>query len=372
MQHKSFLYSFVSFCLFCFLQAAQLQAQALNPDLAKDTLIVGIAGNKPFIITTDKPHDPKGITIEIWENIANEMKWAYTYKYFASVSEALQALENGAVDLVAGPITITSCRVERMGFSQPYYQSSLSIVSRMDKPDLWEKISPFFSFRLLIAIVMLLLILAAVGMLLWLAERKESPEQFPSDPLKGIGSGMWLTIVTMSTTGYGDMAPVTLRGRIIAGTWMIVTLIFATSMVAGIASTLTLSSMGAKTVTNIEQLSNKKVATIQGSPAVAFLKEHNVTAVAVADLGEAFAKLKNHEVEAVVYDHPQLRYYLKNNEDQELYLSKAEYYKQGYGFAFPLKSSLLHDVNRSMLELAEDHDIARITDYYLGAQQYLK
>ena len=346
-----------------------MQAQPLTPDPAKDTLIVAIAGNKPFIIETAKSDDPKGIAIEIWESIANEKKWIYTYKSFGSVSEALQALENGTVDLVAGPISITSGRVERMGFSQPYYQSSLSIVSRMDKPGFWEKIKPFFSFRLLIAIVMLLMILAAVGLLLWLAERKESPEQFPSDPVKGIGNGMWLTIVTMSTTGYGDMAPVTLRGRIIAGTWMVVTLIFATSMVAGIASTLTLSSLGAKTVTNIEQLSNKKVATIQGSPAVAFLKEHNVTEVAVTDLAEAFAKLKNHEVEAVFYDRPQLRYYLKNNEDKELYLAKAEYYKQGYGFAFPLKSSLVHDVNRTMLELAEEHDIARITDYYLGAQQ---
>ena len=369
MPVRSFCKSFVLLFSVSFLISIQTQAQ---PDLINpttDTLTVGIAGNAPFIIQTDKPGHPKGIAIEIWERIANDKNWTYRYKSFDTVSEALKALDNGTVNLVAGPISITSDRVERMSFSQPYYQSSLSLVSRADKPSFWEKIKPFFSFKLLIAVAVFLLILASVGTLLWLAERKASPEQFPADPVKGIGNGMWLAIVTMSTTGYGDLAPVTLKGRIIAGTWMVVTIIFATSMVAGIASTLTLSSLGSNTVTNVEQLSNKRVAMIKGSPAEAFLYEHNVNEVAVADLNEGIVKLKNRDVEAVIYDRPQLRYYLKNNSNKGLYLAKAEYYKQGYGFAFPIKSSLVHDVNRTMLELAEEHDIARITDYYLGTQE---
>lgn len=369
MPVKSHRKSLISLCFvsFLFTIPALAQPAVINP--TTDTLTVGIAGSAPFVIETDKPDNPKGITIEIWESIANQKNWMYRYKSFDTVSEALKALDDGTVNLVAGPISITSQRVERMGFSQPYYQSSLSIVSRVDKPSFWDKIKPFFSFKLLIAVAVFLFILAIVGTLLWLAERKESPEQFPADPAKGIGNGMWLAIVTMSTTGYGDMAPITVKGRVIAGTWMVVTIIFATSMVAGIASTLTLSSLGSNTITNIEQLPNKKVATIQGSPAEAFLDEHNVTEVAVADLDEAVMKLKDRDVEAVIYDRPQLRYYLKNHADEGLYLSKAEYFKQGYGFAFPLKSPLVHDVNRTMLELAEDHDIARIIDYYLGVQK---
>lgn len=368
MPFKSFRYFLISICFFTSLFSVQAEAQPTSINPATDTLIVAIAGSEPFIIHTDNPDDPKGITIEVWENIANKKKWSYRYKSFNTVSEALQALDNGTVNLVAGPISITSQRVERMGFSQPYYQSSLSIVSRVDEPSFWEKIKPFFSSKLLIAVLMFLLILATVGTLLWLAERKASPDQFPSEPMKGIGNGMWLAIVTMSTTGYGDMAPITLRGRILAGAWMIITIIFATSMVAGIASTLTLSSLGSNTVTNIEQLSNKKVATIQGSPAEAFLKEHNTEEVSVADLDEAITKLKNRQVEAVIYDRPQLRYFLKNNVDEGLYLAKAEYYKQGYGFAFPLRSPLIYEVNRSLLTLAEDHSTERIINYYLGVQ----
>lgn len=345
---------------------APLKAQTDSTRTTGDTLLVGIAGSEPFIIQSDNEYDPQGIAVEIWENIANSKNWLYHYKSFHSVSDALTALDNGSIDMVVGPISITSSRVKEMGFSQPYFQSSLAIVSRAEKPGLWQKIKPFFSFQLLIAVAIFVFILAVVGTLLWLAERKASPEQFPANPAKGIGNGMWLAIVTMSTTGYGDMAPITLKGRIVAGTWMVVAIIFATSMVAGIASTLTLSSLGSSTVTNIEQLSGKKVATIDGSSSESFLKEHNADEVPVDNLKEAFAKLKDRDVYAIVYDRPQLKYYLKNNEDKHLYLAKAEYYKQGYGFAFPLNSKLVHDVNRTMLELAEDHSSQRIIDYYLG------
>jgi polar amino acid transport system substrate-binding protein len=285
------------------------------------------------------------------------------------VDNALHALTNGNLDLVVGPISITSKRIEHMRFSQPFYNSSLAIVSRKDKLGLWEKVKPLFSIRLLIAIIGFLIILLIVGTLFWFAERKESPNQFPRTPVNGIANGMWLAIVTMSTTGYGDKAPVTLWGRIIAGSWMVISIIFATSMVAGIASTLTLSSLSNSTISNIEQLSERKAATISGSPSEVFLKENNITAVGVNTLREAVNLLRFNKVDAVVYDRPQLLYYLKKNQDENLYIAKAEYYKQGYGFAFPMNTTLVYKVNRALLELAEDQNTQRIIDYYLNKDE---
>lgn len=180
---------------------------------------------------------------------------------------------------------------------------------------------------------------------------------------------MCLPNVTMSTTGYGDKAPITLWGRIIAGAWMVICIIFATSIAAGIASTLTLSSLSTSTISNIEQLTQSKVATISASPSEEFLKEHKITAVGVNDLNEAIFRLKNKEVDAVVYDRPQLLYYLKNTRDESLQIAKAEYYKQGYGFAFPLNSSLVYQVNRALLELSEDQNIAEIITDYLDKDE---
>lgn len=340
-----------------------MQGQAQETDTIKPTLRIGVAGSEPFVFN----ENDKGIAIEIWDKIAEKQSWEFEYIPHNSVEEALNALDKKDLDLVVGPISITSNRVKNMRFSQPFYNSSISIISRTGNQSFWQKIKPLFSIKLLMAVGIFLIILAIVGTFLWLAERKESPEQFPHDPVKGIGTGMWLAIVTMSTTGYGDKAPITLAGRIIAGSWMIISIIFATSMVAGIASTLTLTSIGSTTITNLEQLSGRKVVAISGSPSAHFLTKSKIKSIGASSLNEAMEKLENEEVEAVVYDRPQLLYYLKNNQsDNEiLNISKAEYYKQGYGFAFPLDSHLVYNVNRSLLELAENQEIEGIIHDYI-------
>jgi len=340
-----------------------LHAQAKETDTIQNTLRIGLAGSEPFVF--DK--NDTGIVVEIWDKIAEKQSWDFKYIPFNTVERALSALDNEDLDLVVGPISITSNRVEKMRFSQPFYNSSISIISRIGNQSFWQKIKPLFSFKLLMAVGIFLIILAIVGSFLWLAERKKSPEQFPHDPIKGIGTGMWLAIVTMSTTGYGDKAPITLAGRIIAGSWMIISIIFATSMVAGIASTLTLTSIGSTTITNLEQLSGRKAATISGSPSAQFLSQSKIKSIGVSSLDDAMKKLENEEVEAVVYDRPKLLFYLKNNQgdNETLNISKAEYYKQGYGFAFPLDSKLVYSVNRTLLELAENQEIEGVIHNYI-------
>lgn len=332
------------------------------------SLKVGLAGGAPFVVK-DSSQSPSGIAVEIWEDVAAESNLSYKYIDFDSVKGALAALEQGEIDLVVGPISITSERVSHMRFSQPYYQSSMAIASRLGKPDLWDRIKPFFSFKLVIAIAIFLFILSLVGALLWLAERKESPDQFPPTFASGVANGMWLAIVTMSTTGYGDKAPVTLWGRIIAGVWMVVSIIFATSMVAGIASTLTLSGLGDSTINTIEQLSGKSAAAVLGSPAEQFLKDHFVKEYPYPTLEEAMKALGDKKVDAVIFDRPQLLFYKQSHPNEKIYIAKAEYYKQGYGFAFPLNSKLPHQVNIKMLELAEEGRNSTTTKSWIGKDE---
>ncbi|MBO3099525.1 transporter substrate-binding domain-containing protein [Gelidibacter pelagius] len=368
MTFKNIATSFLLLCFTSLFSITTLYAQEAKVARSNtEELFVGVAGNEPFVFAQNS--STKGIAIEIWEELAKKKSWDYTYKTFDTVEDALYALNKGELDVVVGPISITSQRLEYMNFSQPFYNSSLAIVSRVDELTLWQKVKPLFSIKLLFAVGIFLIILAIVGALLWLAERKRSPEQFPSKIADGIGTGMWLAIVTMSTTGYGDKAPITLWGRIIAGSWMIISIIFATSMVAGIASTLTLSSLGTSTYSNVEQLAGRKVATISASPSEAFLKEYKAKITGVDNINEAMSKLVNKEVDAVVYDRPQLLYYMKNHKDEELFIAKAEYYKQGYGFAFPVDSKLIYDVNRTLLELAEHQEVLNIVHHYLDKDE---
>ena len=109
-------------------------------------------------------------------------------------------------------MSITAERARRARFSQPYFQSALSILSRTEGLSLWRRVAPFFNAAFYSAVAVLLCVLTLVGTLVWLAERRAPDTHFPAQPRRGIANGIWFAVVTMSTVGYGDLAPKTRLG----------------------------------------------------------------------------------------------------------------------------------------------------------------
>jgi len=354
---------YIAFLLVTFFST--IPAFAQQPDTSN--LRIGIAGSSPFIMGSN--NSQSGIAVEIWDAVADAENWNYTTQNFTTVSDALTALKIGKLDVVVGPVSITSERVKSFDFSQPYYFSGLSILSRKDDPTLLDRVRPFFSMKLAIAVLVFLLILAIVGTLIWLAERKKSPEQFPEDMPHGIANGMWLAIVTMSTTGYGDRAPITFWGRVIAGTWMVISIIFATTMVAGIASTLTLTGMSSNTITEASQLSGKKVAAPSFQVAKPFLDEFHAKSIQTNSLEEAYQLMEDKKVSAIVFDRPQLLYFKKRHPSANIIVGPSVYEPTGYGFAFTLKSPLIKKVNIRMLNLTETGRVKHIVEAWISDQK---
>jgi len=366
MRKKINLFQFNLIFLLSTLSFLFLSNTASAVEKKSKTFNVGVAGSAPFV---DNINKNQGISVQLWKELAFQTGIAYKTTNFSDVSSGIEALENGTIDVLVGPISITAERSEQVKFTQPYFQSSLSILSRTDEPSFWERILPFFSKKFFIAVCVFVLILSIVGTLLWLAERKRNSEQFPPQPAKGIANGMWCAIVTMSTTGYGDIAPLTLMGRIISGTWMVISIVFATTMVAGIASTLTLTGMDVSVISTAEQLSNAKVAVVANSPSEDFAREYGAKITEVQSLNEAYNQLKNKKVDAVIYDRPQLLYFLQQRNDKSIAVSVAEYLRQGYGFALPLNTEIQHELNVQLLYMQESGQSDRIIHEWLGNRQ---
>jgi voltage-gated potassium channel len=80
-------------------------------------------------------------------------------------------------------------------------------------------------------LLMFAIVLTGGAVLSFLAERHAQPQVFSS-----LGASLWWAITTLTTTGYGDMAPVTLAGRMIGGAVMIGGL-GTISLLAGILAT---------------------------------------------------------------------------------------------------------------------------------------
>jgi len=70
--------------------------------------------------------------------------------------------------------------------------------------------------ELVLSFVMVIFLIIIASCLLYFAEHNRQPDSFSSIP-----ATLWWAVVTLTTTGYGDMAPITIVGKILAGIIML-------------------------------------------------------------------------------------------------------------------------------------------------------
>jgi len=330
-------------------------------------LRVGVAGSAPFVIVEDSTI--KGISIDIWQDIAQRENWDYQLVPQNTVSESLTNLQNGNLDLAIGSISITANRAEAVAFTQAFFLAEIAILTENTSTSLWRKIRPFFTIAVFSSIFVLIILLFVVGNLLWLAERDRNGEQFPKSYRRGVGNGMWCALVTLTTVGYGDYTPVTPVGRAIAGVWMIVTMLTASSLTAGLATafTLSFSDTSSEKFTRPEDLQNTAIAVVVDTTGAKWAAYYGANLRRTQSLQEAIQLLDEGQVEGVVFDKPALQYYL--NENPELDFKLASFYItiEAYGFALPQNSPLRQNLNVAVLELWESGRIEEIAKIWLNA-----
>lgn len=325
----------------------------------RETLKVGYAGSAPFVF-----HDQKaqGIVIDLWKEIAYGLNKKYELIEYHSVDEGIKAVDNQELDVLIGPITINSSRAVLANFSQPYYNTEMAILAPIVETTFWDKVKPFLSSTFIYAVLVLLVILSIVGFLFWVVEGRKYPDDYGHGPVKGIGSGIWLAVVTMTTVGYGDYAPRTVPGRFVIGSWMVISLILATSFVAGIATTFSQSSGNDKTITSLNQLQGKRVAVPNYKKIVEKVRSSEGTPVTVEDVSEGYDMLMAGEVDALIYDEIPLQYIFEAEKKDEYVLSKKRIEPQYYGFLFPIGSELKRKVDLQIIRLQENQEIDHIVE----------
>lgn len=226
--------------------------------------------------------------------------------------------------------------------------------------------SGFLSRAFLVGLGVLLLVLFIVGSLMWLAERRTNPDHFPERPLPGIANGVWFALVTMTTVGYGDRVPMSAAGRVIAGVWMVVALITASSLTAGIATAITVAQLAPARVASRDQLADKRVAVLRGTPAVAFVQRARGRVSLVDTFDDGVDRMLRGDTDAFVFDRPMLRYYMHQNPEADLVVSDASYSPQGYGFAVH-DAELQHTLNIALLRVHENGTVTGVLQKWLGA-----
>lgn len=332
------------------------------PEPPTRTLRVALAGSEPFVVHS--PDGPAGISVDVFDAVATRARINYTFVQAPSAAAAVAAVARGEVDLAVGPISITAERARYVDFTQPYFTASLGIASP-ESLSLWERIKPFLSRAFIVGVGGLSLVLLLIGTLIWLCERRQNPEHFPPAPLHGIANGAWFALVTMTTVGYGDRAPVSVAGRLVAGAWMVASMVIASSLIAGIATALTLARVDSSSIESAADLAGKPVAVVEGTTAVRFVRSHDARPVVAETLPDALRLVSEGHAEAIVFDRPALSYALTRDPSIDISLAEASYEPQGYGFVIPSGSDLGHRLDVALLDLAGSRQMELIRDEWL-------
>ena len=136
---------------------------------------------------------------------------------------------------------------------------------------------------------------------------KRTKSEFGDGITKGLGSSFWWAAVTMTTVGYGDKAPKTVGGRIIALVWMFAGLIMISGFTAAIASALTVDKLDVG-INSLTDLNNVRVGTVKSSSSEEYLTQNGFDFITTKNIEEGFTLIKDNKIDALVYDAPILKY----------------------------------------------------------------
>lgn len=350
---------FIIFILFVFFKGYSQQNEL------KD-IKIGVKHTPPFIIKNGNNYS--GISIDLWQKIADSMGVSYTYQEY-DLAGLIQSLDTSGIDLCISPLTVTANRMLKFDFTQPFYISNLAIASKKEeKSQIIEIFKNLLSYEFFEAILYLFLVILGFGLLLWLVETYHNPKQFGTG-LRGIGHGIWWSAVTMTTVGYGDKAPTTILGRLIAIVWMFTAIIIISSFTGSISSSLTVEQLNSK-ISSIDDLKQMRVATVKSSSSGLFLQKKNINFSEYNTIIECLKSLYDNKIDAVVYDEPILQYTLYNEKMYDkITVLPYKFNTQYYSFSLPLgKDAFKKKMNYLILKNLETEDWKLILNKYQISQ----
>lgn len=222
-------------------QALQARAQTLQAPEPR-VLIVGTKVAPPFAM---KAEDGtwRGISIDLWRRIASQTHLRYRFQE-TTLKGLTDGVAEGSLDVAVAALTVTAPRQRVADFTQPFYSTGLGIaVAAGAGITWWPIVGNLFSLGFLRAVAVLFAVSLAVGVVLWLIERRHN-EHFGAHR-RGLGSSVWWSAVAMtqSSGAAGEKVPVTLPGRLLAIMWMVASVIVIASFTAALTSQLTLKQL---------------------------------------------------------------------------------------------------------------------------------
>lgn len=291
----SFIHCLAGICVF--FAATGLQAAPLR---------IGIHDKPPYAIKNSNG-TWSGISVILWENIANSAKLDYELVE-VPYEDIAPRIADGTLDGAVGELEVTSQVEKQLDFTQPYLISSIGIaMGERHWSMAWRAaVLELFNWTIAQVLVGIFLAMLLVSLLIWMLERRHKHGHFRGG-ISGIGSALWFSAATMTTVGYGDKTPSTLAGRVVAIFWMIVGVLLVSAFTATVAS-----SMSAARLTNsigrVSDFHHLTCGVLKGSLSASLTEQFGINTIEFESLEAALGALNKKTLQAVVADKNSLLY----------------------------------------------------------------
>ncbi|MBN2826298.1 MAG: transporter substrate-binding domain-containing protein [Campylobacterales bacterium] len=316
---------------------------------------VGIKPSEPWVMYDDT-QQPKGFSIDLIRQIANDLNRSIEWVYLESVNDIIQRAKTHQIDVGISAITINSKREEVVDFSHSMYELGLQImVSSKDVQlnplgTLMEQVEKLFSLSGFLNFLVIIFVMINIRWYLNIHSKKEEII-FDQRYFKGIYESFWWALTMLITWE----APKS-KGfsRVLDLSWHVMGLLGFSLLTAMVTSSLTAKAVGGS-IKNEKDLIGKYVAAVATDAPREYLENLGANVVAVKSLEDGIELVRKGEVKALVHDGPRL-IYLANKintklQRKELVVLPHIFNHQNYGIVFPENSTIREDVNRELLKL---------------------
>jgi len=312
---------------------------------------VAVKPIEPFVIK--QGGELGGFSIDLWNTLAQSLKLETAWVEVATVDAQLQAVKNGQADAAIAAITITQERDRLVDFTHPYFDSGLRILVRAEGDSHMHAMVdafPWSTIGMLLGAFLGVMFVAAN--ILWIVERRTN-EPFRKGYLKGVGEGLWGVALIVATGEHGDRDASRAVKRLVVFLMWLLGVVLIAQLTATISSTQTVARMNA-TIHGPNDLAGKRVASVHGTAAAAYLGEQGLKYLDVASAEAGCDLVLAGEVQALVFDAPTVEYLAAKRGKGLLQVVGPIFAAQKYGIAVRDGSPLRKRINDALLRMYED------------------
>lgn len=333
---------------------------------AAETLTVGVYVHPPFVMEENGVFT--GMAVELWEWLADRLDLESNYIEINTITELVDAVEVGTIDVALTNLTISRDRAERIDFTHPWFDAGQRIMVReAGGSGFWDVVAGLRESGHLRAYAWIGFVILIATVLMTLFDRrfdKDFPRRWPD----GFAESFY-SVMSVATSGRPTARKNLFGwvGRIWQGLWLvcgIAVLAYVTSSVTSVMTTLSLDNQ----INSVADLEGRAAGVQPGSVSEDYARQASIATLPFEHVEDAVAALLDGRIDAIIDDAPVLEYYAHANPQQPVTVVGPIFAPDKYAFGLVQSSDLRRPFNVELIGAQESGLIAEMRQRYFGEE----